>query len=110
MKNRHDWQVNLRAGVWHRTFTSQKIEVKTTYSVCAKTIFPSGRGKKTSSFYVPRPLFYAPMPLCLGFIAANAAADEAVRMAARARRARQLVDKEILPCYQWILLLYRVYT
>ena len=41
--------------------------------------------------------------LCLGFIAANAAAGEAVRMAARARRARQLVGKEILRCYQWIL-------
>ena len=36
------------------------------------------------------------MPLCLGFIAANAAADEAARIAARARRARQLVGKEIL--------------
>ena len=43
--------------------------------------------------------------LCLGFITANAAAGEAVRMAARARRARQLVGKEILRCYQWILLL-----
>ena len=106
MKNRHDWQVNLRAGVLYRTFTSQKLEVKI-YSVCAKTIFSSGRGKKTSSFYIPRPPVYAPMPLCLGFIAANAAAGEAVRMAARARRARQFVGKEILRCYQWILLLYR---
>ena len=109
MKNRHDRQVNLRAGVQHRTFTSQKLEVKI-YSICAKTIFPSGRGEKKTSFYVPRPLFHAPMPLCLGFIAANAAAGEAVRMAARARRACQLVGKEMLRCYQWILLLYRVYT
>ena len=45
------------------------------------------------------------MPLCLGFIAANAASGEAARMAARARRARQLVGKEILRWYQWILLL-----
>ena len=66
--------------------------------------------KKSTNFKVPCPLFYAPMPLSLGFIAANAAADEAARMAARARRARQLVGKEILRCYQWILLLYSLYT
>ena len=60
-----------------------------------KQYFLQAGGKKTS-YYVPRPLFHAPMPLCLGFIAANAAAGEAVRMAARARRARQLVGKEIL--------------
>ena len=35
------------------------------------------------------------MRLCFGFIAANAAAEEAARMAARARRARQLLGKEI---------------
>ena len=40
------------------------------------------------------------MRLCLGFIAANAAAEEAARMAARARRARQLLGKEIFHCYQ----------
>ena len=45
------------------------------------------------------PLFYPPMRLCLGFIAAKAAAEEAARMAARARRARQLVGKEIFRCY-----------
>ena len=31
-------------------------------------------------------------------------------MAARARRARQLVGKEIFRCYQCILLLYSLYT
>ena len=36
--------------------------------------------------------------LCFGFIAANAAAEEAARIAARARRARQLLDKEIFRC------------
>ena len=61
-----------------------------------KNNIPSVRGKKSTNFKVPSPLFYAPMLLCLGFIAANAAADEAARMAARARRARQLVGKEIL--------------
>ena len=40
------------------------------------------------------------MRLCLGFIAANAAAEEAARIAARARRARQLLGKEIFHCYQ----------
>ena len=29
-----DWQVNIRAGVYHRTFTSQKLEI-TIFSVCA---------------------------------------------------------------------------
>ena len=57
-----------------------------------------------------RPLFYAPTRLCLGFIAANAAAEEAAKMAARARRARHLVDKEIFRCSQCILLLYSLYT
>ena len=37
----------------------------------------------------------APMRLCLGFIAANAAAEGAARMAATARRARQLLGKKI---------------
>ena len=46
------------------------------------------------------------MQLCLGFIAANAAAEEAARMAARARWTRQLVGKKIFRCYQCILLLY----
>ena len=45
------------------------------------------------------PLFYPPMRLCMGFIAAKAAAGEAARMAARARRARQLIGKEIFRCY-----------
>ena len=50
------------------------------------------------------------MRLFLGFIAANAAAEEAARIAARARRARQLVGKAIFRCYQCILLLYSLYT
>ena len=61
-----------------------------------KNNFPSVRGKKSTNLKIPSPLFYAPMHLCLGFIAANPAADEAARMAARAWRAPQLVDKEIL--------------
>ena len=36
------------------------------------------------------------MRLCFGFTAANAAAAEATKMAARARRTRQLLGKEIL--------------
>ena len=58
------------------------------------------QGKKCPNFSVARPLFYAPMRLCLGFIAADAAAEKAARMAARARRARQLLGKEIFRCYQ----------
>ena len=74
-----------------------------------KTIFPSVR-VKCINFSFARPLFYAPIKLCLGFIAANAAAEEAARIAARVRRARQLVGKELFRCYQYILLLYSLYT
>ena len=66
--------------------------------------------KTPANFSVARPLFYAPMQLYLGFIAANAAAEEAARIAARARRSRQLVGKEIFRCRQCILLLYSLYT
>ena len=53
----------------------------------------------------------ASMRLCLGSIAANAAAEEATRMAARARRARQFVRKEIFRCYQCIRLEdHRIYS
>ena len=40
------------------------------------------------------------MRLCLGFIAENVAAEEAASIAARARRARQLLGKKIFRCYQ----------
>ena len=87
-------------------------KVFTIFGVCSrrKNNISISQGLKCINFSFARPLFYAPIKLCLGFIAANAAAKEAARMAARVRRARQLVGKELFRCYQCILLLYSLYT